>query len=254
MEMHSKNKQCHTHNNKYTYLSLHQLTICSSGLCQATGLCLALCRKAFHSVWFTVCVQMQFGHRAIMANLWLFGPLVSWSVGSIHMCVVCACVCCEYVCMWKYVCVCACMCECVCLYIDCVYVSFVFECMLCICACMHACVCACVCVCVLPADDNVFVCRFISTISKIHNTLTDVCIIIIKWTVNMILNSTMHYNVTSACTHLSQLNTYFSFASCDCFTVILSRNQPEPASEPSWLTFTVRRWPRSTASSKNTSC
>ena len=112
METHSKNKQCHTHNNKYTYLSLHQLTISSSGLCQATGLCLALCRKAFYSVWFALCVQMQLGHRAIMANLWLFGPLVSWSVRSVHMCVVCACVsmCCEYVCMWEYVCVCVCMC------------------------------------------------------------------------------------------------------------------------------------------------
>ena len=60
---------------------------------------------------------------------------------------------------------CVCVCVCVCL---------------CVCVCVHACVCACVCVCVLPADDNVFVCRFISTISKIHNTLTDVCIIIIK--------------------------------------------------------------------------
>ena len=148
METHSKNKQCHTHNNKYTYLSLHQLTISSSGLCQATGLCLALCRKAFYSVWFALCVQMQLGHRAIMANLWLFGPLVSWSVRSVHMCVVCACVsmCCEYVCMWEYVCVCVCMCMyvwmCVsiywlCIRVFCFWVHVVYM-------CMHACVCVCV--------------------------------------------------------------------------------------------------------------
>ena len=162
MEMHSKNKQCHTHNNKYTYLSLHQLTICSSGLCQATGLCLALCRKTVYSVWFTVCVQMQFGHRAIMANLWLFGPLVSWSVGSIHMCVVCACVCCEYVCMWEYVCVCMCVCMyvwmCVSIYwlCICVFCFWVHVVYMCMCACMCVCVCVCVCVCACLTSSGLF--------------------------------------------------------------------------------------------------